>query len=111
MVSGHTQVSGGDSAGDEPVGLGELGLGGETDLEAFRFAGPALAVGLGDAGQKAAADVGKPVLVRQVYDDGLDAVEVVCVGRAITPWATASRCSAACSTSATTWRGGQSIRP
>ena len=53
-------MDGGCAAGDEPVGLGEFGIGGgEADFEAFGFAGPAFAVGFGDAGGQVAADGGQ----------------------------------------------------
>ena len=43
-------MDGGGAAGDEPVDLGELGVGGgEADLQSFGFAGPAFTFGLGDA--------------------------------------------------------------
>jgi hypothetical protein len=54
-------VDGGAAAGDEPVELGELGLGsGEADLEPFGFSGPPLVFGLGDAGGQVVADVDQP---------------------------------------------------
>jgi hypothetical protein len=45
-------------AGEGELDLGELVVGGgKADLEPFGFAGPALALGLGDAGGQVAADV------------------------------------------------------
>ncbi len=61
MVGGDAQVDGGVAAGDEPVGLGELGGGGgEADLESFSFPGPAFAFGFGDAGGEVGVDVLEP---------------------------------------------------
>jgi hypothetical protein len=49
----HAQIGGG-----APVDLGELVLGaGEADFEAFDFAGPAFALGFGDAGQQVVTDL------------------------------------------------------
>jgi hypothetical protein len=46
VVGGHAQVDGGCAACDEPVDLGEFGVGGgEADLESFGFSGPALVLG------------------------------------------------------------------
>jgi hypothetical protein len=54
-------------AGDEPVDLGELGVGGgKADLESFGFAGPALLFGFGDAGGQVLADGGQPVPLGRV---------------------------------------------
>ena len=45
------------SAGGGQVGLGEFVVGGgEADLESLGFAGPAFALGFGDAGQEVVAD-------------------------------------------------------
>jgi hypothetical protein len=57
MEGRDAQVDGGVAAGDEPVGLGELGVGGgEADFESFGFAGPAFPLGFVDAGGQVAAD-------------------------------------------------------
>jgi hypothetical protein len=57
MEGRDAQVDGGVAAGDEPVGLGEFGVGGgEADFESFGFAGPAFPLGLFDAGGQVAAD-------------------------------------------------------
>src|SRR5947207_8245480 len=60
-VGRDAQAGGGGSPGDEPVGLGEFGLGGgEADLQAFGFPGPAFAVSLGDPRGQVVADGGQP---------------------------------------------------
>ena len=56
-VGGDAEVDVLGSAGGGQVGLSELVVGGgEADLESFGFAGPAFALGLGDAGQEVVAD-------------------------------------------------------
>ncbi len=58
-------------AGGGGVGLGEFaGGGGEADLESFGFAGPALALGLGDASAEVVAD-----LLQAASLGGVDAQE------------------------------------
>ena len=58
---GHSESGGGGGAG-AAVDLGELVFGaGEADLESFGFAGPAFAVGFGDAGGEVVADLGDAV--------------------------------------------------
>jgi len=57
-VGGDAEVDGFGSAGGGQVGLGEFVVGGgEADLESFGFAGPAFALGFGDAGQEVVADL------------------------------------------------------
>jgi hypothetical protein len=56
-VGGYAEADGLGAAGGGHVGLGEFaGGGGEADLEAFGFAGPAFAFGFGDAGVEVVAD-------------------------------------------------------
>ena len=56
-VGGDAEVDGLGSTGGGQVGLGELVVGGgEADLESLGFAGPAFALGFGDAGQEVVAD-------------------------------------------------------
>jgi hypothetical protein len=56
-VGGDAEADGLGAAGGAHVGLGEFAVrGGEADLEAFGFAGPAFAFGLGDAGVEVVAD-------------------------------------------------------
>ena len=61
-VAGHAQVDdGGAAAGSDLVHLGEfLAGGGEADLQALGFAGPAFTLGFADAGGQVAADFGQP---------------------------------------------------
>ena|SRR5260370_41003479 len=55
---GHSESDWAGGAG-APVDLGEFVFGaGEADLESFGFAGPAFAVGFGDAGGEVVADLG-----------------------------------------------------
>ena len=84
MFSGRCQGGGGDVAvggdaevnGFRPAGLGEVGLGDlvvggvEADAEPFGLAGPALALGLGDAGDEVVAD-----LLQAVPLGGVDSEE------------------------------------
>jgi hypothetical protein len=60
-VAGHFQVDdGGLAAGSDLVHLGEfLAGGGEADLQALGFAGPAFALGFADAGGQVVADLGQ----------------------------------------------------
>ena len=60
-MAGHSQVDrGGAAPGGDFVHLGELVVGGgEADLKALGFAGPAFAPGFGDAGDQAVADLGQ----------------------------------------------------
>jgi len=63
-VGGHAEADGLGSACEGELDLGELVVGGgEADLESFGFAGPALALGLGDAGGQVAADVFRPLFL------------------------------------------------
>jgi hypothetical protein len=63
----HSESDWGGGAG-APVDLGELVLGaGEADLESFGFAGPAFAVGFGDAGDEVVADLGDAVPLGGVW--------------------------------------------
>ena len=58
MVGGDAEADGLGPAGEGELDLGELVAGGgEADLESCGLAGPALALGLGDAGGQVAADV------------------------------------------------------
>ena len=59
-MAGHSEVGhGGAPAGGDLVHLGEfLFGGGEADLQAFGFAGPAFAVGFAGAGDQVVADFG-----------------------------------------------------
>src|SRR6266568_3567277 len=58
---GHSESDQGRGAG-AAVDLGEFVFGaGEADLESFGFAGPAFAVGFGDAGGEVVADLGDAV--------------------------------------------------
>jgi hypothetical protein len=61
-MAGHSEVGhGGAAAGGDLVHLGEfLFGGGEADLQAFGFAGPAFTLGFADAGDQVAADPGQP---------------------------------------------------
>ena len=61
-MAGHSEVGhGGAAAGGDLVRLGEfLFGGGEADLQAFGFAGPAFALGFADAGDQVVADLGQP---------------------------------------------------
>jgi hypothetical protein len=60
-VGGDAEVDVLGAAGGGQVGLGELVVGGgEADLESLGFSGPALALGLGDAGQEVVADFFEP---------------------------------------------------
>lgn len=61
-MAGHSQVSdGGPAAGSDLVHLAEFLLGGgEADLQAVGLAGPAFALGFGDAGGQVVADLGQP---------------------------------------------------
>ncbi|MGW1236743.1 hypothetical protein [Streptomyces californicus] len=53
-----------------PVDLGELILGsGEADRESFDLAEPALALGLGDAGEEVVADLLQPAELGQVRSE------------------------------------------
>jgi hypothetical protein len=55
---GDAEADGFGAPGRGRAGLGDFVVGsGEADLEAFGFAGPAIAFGLGDAGQEVVADV------------------------------------------------------
>src|SRR6266516_8109944 len=57
----HAEADGCVAAGDEPVDLGELGVGGgEADFEPFGFSEPALLFGFDDAGGQVLADGGQP---------------------------------------------------
>jgi hypothetical protein len=52
-IGGDAEVDGFGATGSGQVGLGEFVVGGgEADLESFGFAGPAFALGFGDAGQE-----------------------------------------------------------
>jgi hypothetical protein len=56
-VGGDAEVDVLGSAGGGDIGLGELaGGGGEADFQSFGFAGPAFALGFGDAVQEVVAD-------------------------------------------------------
>lgn len=60
-IGGNAEADGLVAAGKGELDLGELVVrGGEADLEPFGFAGPALAFGLGYAGQEVVADAGEP---------------------------------------------------
>jgi hypothetical protein len=61
-VAGHSQVDdGGAAAGGDLVHLAEfLPGGGEADLQALGFAGPAFVLGFADAGDQVVADLGQP---------------------------------------------------
>ena len=70
-VGGDAEVDVLGPAGGGGVGLGEFaGGGGEADLESFGFAGPALALGLGDASAEVVAD-----LLQAASLGGVDAQE------------------------------------
>ena len=59
-VGGDAEADGFGSAGGGQVGLGEFAGGGvEADLKSFGFAGPAFALGFGDAGEEVVADAFK----------------------------------------------------
>ena len=60
-MAGHSQVDdGGLAAGSDLVHLGEFLVGGgEADLQALGFAGPAFAMGFADAGGQVVADLGQ----------------------------------------------------
>src|SRR5271166_7052198 len=61
VVGGDAEVNRRGAAGGGRVGLGELVVRGrEADLESFCLAGPAFALGLGDAGEEVVADFGEP---------------------------------------------------
>ena len=52
-VGGDAEVDGFGASGGGQVGLGDLVVGGgEADAESFGLSGPALALGLGDAGRQ-----------------------------------------------------------
>jgi len=56
-IGGDAEADGFGAAGGGQVGLGEFVVGGgEADLESLGFAGPAFALGFGDAGQEVVAD-------------------------------------------------------
>src|SRR5260370_3674320 len=58
---GHPELDGAGLAPERGVDLGELVLGaGEADLEALDLAGPAFALGFGDAGGEVVADLRQP---------------------------------------------------
>jgi hypothetical protein len=61
-MAGHSEVGHGAAAvGGDLVHLGEfVAGGGEADLQALGFAGPAFALGFADAGDQVAADLGQP---------------------------------------------------
>src|SRR6266404_1525148 len=60
-VGGDAEADGLGPAGEGELDLGELVVGGgEADLESFGFAGPALALGLGDDGGQPAGGSGDP---------------------------------------------------
>ena len=61
-MAGHSEVDrGGAVAGGDLVHLGEFVVGGgEADLQALGFAGPAFALGLAGAGDQVVADLGQP---------------------------------------------------
>jgi len=57
----HAEVDGPVAAGGDLVHLGEfVPGGGEAGLESLGFAGPAFALGFGDAGGEVGADFGEP---------------------------------------------------
>ena len=61
-MAGHSEVDHGAAAvSSDLVHLGEfLAGGGEADLQALGFAGPAFALGFADAGDQVVADLGQP---------------------------------------------------
>jgi hypothetical protein len=61
-MAGHPEVDHGAAAvGGDLVHLGEFLVGGgEADLQALGFAGPAFALGFADAGDQVVADFGQP---------------------------------------------------
>ena len=61
-MAGHSEVGHGAAAvGSDLVHLGEfVAGGGEADLQALGFAGPAFALGFADAGDQVVADFGQP---------------------------------------------------
>ena len=57
-VGGDAEADGLGASGSGQVGLGDFVVGGvEADFESFGFAGPAFALGLGDAGLEVVADL------------------------------------------------------
>ena len=63
-IGGHAEADGFGPAGEGEFDLGEFVVGGgEADPERFGLAGPAFALGLGDAGGQVAADVLQPMFL------------------------------------------------
>jgi len=91
---GHAQAHCVAEAGDEAVDLGELVVRcGKADLQSLGLAGPALAVGLGDAGEQVVADVLKPAPLGGVdpQERAPDTAVLVKAGSAVCPAAVAER--------------------
>src|SRR6266545_3963076 len=93
-VGGDAEIDGLGSPGGGRVGLGELVVrGGEADLESFCLAGPALALGLGDAGQEVVPDISESAaLVRgNPQERAPDTAMLMDAARAVCPAAVPER--------------------